>query len=61
MSTIKQAAGPGENPQSVGRITPVNMQSDKQRLDATSLMNDIAKSGNTGCDASDCHHCPFWA
>lgn len=60
MNTIKEAAGDVKNPQSVGRITPVNMQSEMQNLNSASLMRDMAKSGNAACRA-DCDHCPLWA
>jgi hypothetical protein len=54
MSTIKEEAKSAKNPQSIGRIAPVNMQSETRRLDCESVTKAQAEAATGDCPS-------FWA
>lgn len=59
MSSNKHAVREGESPQSVGRITPVNLQGETQKWNSSTFVPDIARGGD--CDSMDCQQCHLWA
>jgi hypothetical protein len=60
MSTLKRFAETGSNPPSIGRIAPLNMPSDGQRLNVETLMHDLT-AANDYDNSVECCHCHQWA
>ncbi len=60
MSAIKHVAQSAENPQSIGRIAPLNMPSETNGLNSDSLIRDMTTANDDDGD-NESLRCGFWA
>ncbi len=60
MSKIKHKAESAEHPSRIGRIAPLNMPAETNRLNSDSLILDMTTANNYDC-GDECLECQFWA